>query len=444
MARVARIGMMPGVKYQTVKGTFDRLPEDAAKWRFILETARTVLERFGAGEIHTPVFEEVGVFQKAVGDSSDIVRKEMYTFSDKGERNLCLRPEATASIVRAYLEHGMGSRPTPVKLWTFEPMFRAEKPQKGRQRQFMQLGLEYIGLADAIMDAEIIDAGRAMLEAMGIRDYVIHLGSVGDPEDRVAYNAYLRAKLEPVIGRLSPDSRERLELNPMRIVDSKDENDRALLRELELQPMLSYLGDAARAHFEAVKAYLTEWGVPFFEDASIVRGLDYYRRTAFEFIHNSPELGAQSTILAGGRYDGLVETMGGVPTPGVGWGSGAERLILALEAEGREVTALETPLAYVIPMDEASLAYAQGVAREARAVGRVQVAYKVKGLGKAFADAEKLGARFAVIIGSDERVSGELSLRDLTTREQFKVPRVELNAWLETRRTAANQVATVD
>jgi histidyl-tRNA synthetase len=422
------------MKYQTIKGTFDRLPEDAAKWRFIVETAQRVLERFGAGEIHTPVFEETGVFQKAVGDSSDIVRKEMYTFSDRGERNLCLRPEATAAIVRAFLEHGMGSKPFPVKLWTFEPMFRAEKPQKGRQRQFNQLGLEYIGLADAVLDAEIIDAGRAMLEAMGIRDYVIHLGSVGDPEDRRAYNTYLRDLLSPVLERLSDDSKERLELNPMRILDSKERGDQALLRELEVRPMLEFLGDDARAHFEDVQSYLHEWSVPFVVDSSIVRGLDYYRRTAFEFIHNSPELGAQSTILAGGRYDGLAETLGGTHTPGVGWGSGAERLILALEAEHQTVPSLEKPLVYVIPLDEESLSYAHGVAREARGVGGALAAYRVKGLGKAFADAEKHGSRFAVIIGSDERVSGELSLRDLTTREQLKVPRAELKAWLETQR----------
>jgi histidyl-tRNA synthetase len=422
------------MKYQTIKGTFDRLPDEAPQWRFVLETAQRVLERFGAREIHTPVFEDVGLFQKAVGDSSDIVRKEMYTFSDRGERNLCLRPEATAGIVRAYLEHGMGSLPSPVKLWTFEPMFRAEKPQKGRQRQFHQLGLEYIGLADAVIDAEIVDAGRAMLEALGIRDYEIRLGSVGDPEDRQAYNAYLRATLKPVLERLSDDSKERLALNPMRILDSKDKGDQALLRDLEVKPMLEYLNDDARKHFEAVQAFLREWGVPFTVDSSIVRGLDYYRRTAFEFIYRSPALGAQSTILAGGRYDGLAETLGGAHTPGVGWGSGVERLILALEAEEQTVPGLESPLVYVVPMDEENVAYAHSVARDVRAVGGALAAYRVKGLGKAFGDAEKTGSRYAVVIGSEERESGVLSVRDLKTREQEKVPRAELNAWLEARR----------
>ncbi len=421
------------MKYQTIKGTFDRLPDDAAKWRFIQSTAQRVLERFGAGEIHTPVFEDIGVFQKAVGDSSDIVRKEMYAFSDRGERNLCLRPEGTAGIMRAYLEHGMGSRPSPVKLWTFEPMFRAEKPQKGRQRQFYQIGLEYIGLADAVLDAEIIDAGRVMLEAMGLRDYVIHLGSVGDPEDRKAYNTYLRNLLSPTLERLSKDSKERLELNPMRILDSKDKNDQVLLRELEVKPMLEFLGAEARAHFESVQAFLSDWGVPFVVDSSIVRGLDYYRRTAFEFIHNSPALGAQSTILAGGRYDGLAEILGGPHTPGVGWGSGAERLILAMEAEGVTVPGLEKPLVYVVPLDEDSLLYAHEVARAIRGVGGALAAYKVKSMGKALGDAEKSGARFAVVIGGNERETGVLSVRELTTRTQEGLRLEDLLAWLGNR-----------
>lgn len=425
--------MMRRVKFRTVKGTFDRLPEDATKWRFILETARTVLERFGAGEIHTPVFEEVGVFQKAVGDSSDIVRKEMYTFTDRGGRNLCLRPEATAGIIRAYLEHGMGSRPTPVKLWTFEPMFRGEKPQRGRERQFHQVGLEIIGLADAIADAECIDAGVQLLSALGIKDYVVHLGSVGDSDDRAAYNAYLRETLEPVGARLSHDSVERLELNPMRILDSKERTDQELLRELGVKAMLEFLGADAAAHFLELQRILTMWDVPFTVDSSIVRGLDYYRRTAFEFVHSSPSISGCSTILAGGRYDGLVEMMGGQPTPGVGWGCGAERLILAMEAEQIAPPALEQALVYVVPLDNDSLIYAQSVARALRGVGIALAAYKVKGMGKALADAEKAGARYAVIVGSNERETGVLSVRILETRVSENVRLEDLPAWLEQR-----------
>ncbi len=403
------------MKFQTIKGTFDRLPADSSQWRFIQETARTVLERFGAGEIHTPVFEDVGVFLKAVGDSSDIVRKEMYTFTDRGGRNLCLRPEATAGMVRAYLEHGFGSKPTPVKFWTFEPMFRGEKPQKGRERQFHQVGFEILGLADALADAEIIDAGVQLLSSLGIKDYVIHLGSVGDPEDRATYNQYLRDTLSPVLEQLSQDSRERLVLNPMRILDSKDKADQALLLELQVKPMLEFLGVAAREHFEAVQKCLIAWEIPFVVDSSIVRGLDYYRRTAFEFIHNDPSMAGCSTILAGGRYDGLAEILGGQHTPGVGWGCGVERVILAMEAEQIAVPDLEKPLVYVIPLDEDSILYAQNVARAVRSIGQALCAYKPKKLGKALDEANKNGAKFLVFIGDRERDFNKVTFRIMAT-----------------------------
>jgi histidyl-tRNA synthetase len=417
------------VKYQTIKGTKDRLPSDAPAWRFITETARVVLERFGAGEIHTPIFEDTGVFHKAVGESSDIVRKEMYSFTDKGDRHLTLRPEATAPMVRAFLEHGFSSKPSPTKFWTFEPMFRAEKPQRGRERQFHQLGLEIIGLADAFTDAECIDAGWSLFTALGLENYQIHLGSVGDPEDRLEFNAYLRAKLSPVLHKLSEDSKERLELNPMRILDSKDKHDQALLRELAIKPMLEFLGVAAKEHFAGVQHYLREWEIPFVIDSSIVRGLDYYRRTAFEFIHNDEAMRGCSTILAGGRYDGLAEMLGGQHTPGIGWGSGVERIILALEAEGIPIPESIKPLAYVIPLEPETLALAGKVARVVRNVGQALVGYKIKGLGKALADAEKFGARYAILLGETERASNSVSLRDLKTREQVSVTIHDLETW---------------
>ena len=421
---------MHGVKYQTIKGTKDRLPSDAPVWRFILETARVVLERFGAGEIHTPVFEDTGVFHKAVGESSDIVRKEMYNFTDKGERNLTLRPEATAPMIRAYLEHGFSSKPSPTKFWTFEPMFRAEKPQRGRERQFHQLGFEIIGLVDPLADAESIDAGWSMLKALGIENYAIHLGNVGDPEDRLEFNAYLRDKLSPALNKLSSDSQERLQLNPMRILDSKDKNDQALLKEFEIKPMLEFLGTAAKEHFDGLQHYLREWGIPFLIDPSIVRGLDYYRRTAFEFIHNDESMRGCSTILAGGRYDGLAEMLGGQHTPGIGWGSGVERIILAIQAEGIPVLQAMQPLAYIVPLETESLAMSGNVARIVRNVGQALVGYKVKGLGKALNDAEKYGSRYAILVGETERASGVLSVRDMKTRGQVSVPIHDLEAWL--------------
>jgi histidyl-tRNA synthetase len=421
------------MKYQTIKGTFDRLPEDAPKWNFVLEHARQVLERFGAGEIHTPVFEDVGVISKPVGESSDIVRKEMYSFTDRGGRNLVLRPEATAPMIRAYLEHGMGSRPTPVKFWTFEPMFRGEKPQRGRERQFHQVGFEIIGLSDPITDAETIDAGYQIFESLGIKDYVIHLGSVGDPEDRAEFNAYLRQTLSPVVDKLSRDSQERLELNPMRILDSKAPVDQEILHELQVKPMLEFLGDAAREHFAGVQDHLKVWGVPFVVDSSIVRGLDYYRRTAYEFIHNDSSMAGCSTILAGGRYDGLAEILGGSHTPGIGFGMGCERVLLALEAEGIEIPKPEGLLAYVIPLEENLISFAHGVARDIRSVGKAQAAYKAKGMGKALADAEKLGARYAVVIGGNEHESGVLSVRHLESRSQQAIAKSVLPEWLRSQ-----------
>jgi histidyl-tRNA synthetase len=421
------------MKYQTIKGTFDRLPEDAPKWDFVLQHSRRVLERFGAGEIHTPAFEDVGVISKPVGESSDIVRKEMYSFTDRGGRNLVLRPEATAPMIRAYLEHGMGSRPTPVKFWTFEPMFRGEKPQRGRERQFHQVGFEIIGLADPITDAETIDAGYQIFVSLGIKDYVIHLGSVGDPEDRQEFNAYLRQTLSPVVARLSKDSQERLELNPMRILDSKAPVDQEILHELQVKPMLEFLGVAAREHFAGVQDHLKAWGVPFVVDSSIVRGLDYYRRTAYEFIHNDPSMAGCSTILAGGRYDGLAEILGGPHTPGIGFGMGCERVLLALEAEGIEIPKPEGLLAYVIPLEENLISFAHSVARDIRSVGQAQAAYKVKGMGKALADAEKLGARYAIVIGGNEHESGVLSVRHLESRSQQAIPKSELPEWLRSQ-----------
>lgn len=414
------------MRYQTIKGTNDRLPDDMPRWNFVLETARRVFERYGAQEIHTPIFEDTGVFKKAVGESSDIVRKEMYSLSDRGERELTLRPEATAPMVRAYLQHGFASRPTPTKFWTFEPMFRAENVQKGRERQFHQLGLEIIGLSDPVVDAESIDVGYTVLRELGLEKFQVRLGSIGDTSDRQEYVAYLRRVLSPVRERLSQDSQERLELNPMRILDSKDRRDQALLNDLELKPMLEFLGSDARAHFEAVQGFLREWDVPFKVDSSIVRGLDYYNRTAYEFVHD--ELGL--TILAGGRYDGLTEILGGQPTPGIGWGCGVERVLLALEAEGIHVPRPERVLAYIVPLEPESLVLATRVARDVRRVGKALSAYRIKALGKALGDAEKYGAKFAVLIGEDERASGTASVKNLETRTQETVPLSGLNTFL--------------
>jgi histidyl-tRNA synthetase len=413
------------VKYQTIKGTNDRLPDDAPRWNHVLLTAQRVLERYGAGEIHTPVFEDTGVFKKAVGEGSDIVRKEMYTLTDRGERELTLRPEATAPMVRAYLQHGFASRPTPTKFWTFEPMFRAENVQKGRERQFHQLGLEVIGLGDPVVDAESIDVGYTILKELGLKKFTVRLGSVGDTSDRQEYVAYIKSVLSPVRDRLSEDSQERLDLNPMRILDSKDRKDQALLRELEVKPMLEFLGADARAHFEAVQGFLRDWDVPFVVDSSIVRGLDYYNRTAYEFAHD--DLGL--TILAGGRYDGLAEILGGQATPGIGWGCGVERVLMALEAEKIVVPEPDGVLAYVLPLDD-SQAFHQAfkITRELRKIGKILCSYRYWPLSlrtKGIAVAKKSKPRFLVIVNPEEIAKGFVTVEDLSMEPKYSAQYLE-------------------
>ena len=291
------------MKLQTARGTFDILPEDQPRYRTLYRAAERVLSSAGVREISTPIFETTDVFTKSVGESSDlVVQKEMYTF-EKGERSLTLRPEFTAGVLRAYTQHGLSSRRSPVKLWSKGPVFRAERPQRGRFHQFHQVNCEFLGLDTPLIDAEAIALLYATLRECGLQELRVKLGSVGDPEDRERYNDYLRDELNAA--DLSETSRERLRLNPMRILDSKDENDQTIIQDLK-RP-LDFLNEDAKAHFGAVKRYLGAWDIPFDVDDSIVRGLDYYRRTAFEVHHG--RIGAQSALCGGGRYDGLVESM---------------------------------------------------------------------------------------------------------------------------------------
>ncbi|MCD0175406.1 histidine--tRNA ligase, partial [Deinococcus sp. 14RED07] len=297
------------------KGTEDHLPAGSPKLTldvsaqahgWVVETARRVLERAGAQRIDTPLFEEADLVKRGVGGSTDIVRKEMFTvyyFGDHG--GYILRPEGTASIVRAFLQNGLKQLPSPLKLWTHGPMFRAERQQRGRLRQFHQVDYEVLGGSDALVDAEAIALMVGVVRELGLTGVRVKLGSIGDPEDREAYNAYLRDLFTPHLERLSDDSRDRLTRNPMRILDSKSEDDQTLIAQLNVKPMLDFLGEDARANFDAVQGYLRDWGVEFDVDPSIVRGLDYYRRTAWELHHEG--VGAKSALGGGGRYDGLAE-----------------------------------------------------------------------------------------------------------------------------------------
>ena len=417
---------------KAVRGTRDLFGETLLYKRWIEDAARRVLEAAGALEIETPILEEAPVFERGVGETSDIVQKEMYAFTDRGGRRLVLRPEGTAGVMRAFLEHGMKVWPAPVKLFYRGPMFRAERPQKGRYRQFYQVGFEAVGLSEPAVDAEAIALLLDLLKALGLKDWTLKLGTVGDPTDRARYNAYLREALAPYREALSEDSKARLLRNPLRILDSKDERDREVLAEAGIRPLLDFLSPEARAHYEAVKGLLDALGIAFEEDPNLVRGLDYYARTAFEVHHR--RLGAQAALGGGGRYDGLTALLGGPSLPGVGWAVGTDRLILALEAEGIPAPPPPGLDLFLVPLDEAAVAEALALAEALRPGHRVELAYQPRRPGKGIKEAEKRGARFVGFLGEGERARGTISIKRLATGEQTELPREALKGWLEAER----------
>ena len=391
-----------------------------------------MLSSSGAQAVHTPIFEYAEVLQKGVGVTSDIVvKKEMYTFEDRGGRVLGLRPEPTASIVRSYNEHGMKVWPQPVRLFTWGPIFRAERHQRGRYKQFHQVDYEALGSADPLVDAESIALMVQIYEALGLKELEVRLGSVGDPEDRLRYNAYLRELLRPHAETLSEDSRVRLEANPMRILDSKSEGDQNILQELKVRPMLGFLGEESRGFHEAIVRYLEALGVPFSIDPSIVRGLDYYVRTAWEVHHSG--IGAKSALGGGGRYDGLSEMLGGPRVPGVGFGIGVERVAIAMEEEGVEITDDSSPDLYLVPLDEAAKVEALRLAQRLRPQFRVEIGYTVRKVRKALEDATKKGARYAGLLGEGERAKQAVALKNLRDGQQSEVFWDDVARWLGER-----------
>jgi histidyl-tRNA synthetase len=406
------------MKLRAVKGTSDRLPHHQPRWHHLLQRAATHFARAGVEEIATPIFEFAEVFERSVGESADlVVQKEMYTFDDRGGRRLTLRPEFTAGTLRAFVEHGMHTKPSPVKLWSHGPAFRAENVQRGRYRQFHQINLEVIGSGGAIADAEAIALFADLLVGLGLRGVTVALGSVGDPEDRLAYNAYLRDALAPQAEHLSETSRERLRLNPMRVLDAKDAGDQALIAPLK-RP-LDFLNPDARSHFDAVTQALADWGVGYRIDPGIVRGLDYYRRTAFE-IH-AEGIGAQSALGGGGRYDGLIAQLGGPDLPGIGWALGMERVLDAMAQAGIDGAPIDPPLLYLIPMDDRAVAEMAGLARQLRGQARVEHGYLKRNAGKGLRDADRLGATFAGLYGEREREAGVVQLKHLASGEERRV-----------------------
>ena len=397
---------------QPPRGTRDLIGEEQRRHAHVAATARRVAATYGFDEWSTPIFEDTRVFSRSLGETSDVVSKEMYSFPDRGGEALTLRPEGTAGVCRALVSNGL-TQSLPQKVFYAGPMFRYERPQKGRYRQFHQIGAELIGAAEPLADAEAIALARDVLSGLGLADRVVlELNTLGDAESRAAWREALVGFLRGGRDALSPESRLRLARNPLRILDSKSPEDQALL---EGAPMIdAYLSEPARAFWDGLRRALDGFGVAFRENPRIVRGLDYYSHTAFEFTTDA--LGAQGTVIAGGRYDGLVAEMGGPPTPAIGWAGGIERLAMLLA----EPPAAEAPVA-VVPIGEAAQAQAVKVLQSLRAAGiRAEAAYRGNAK-RHFERANRIGAAMAVILGDDEVARGTVQLKDLASGAQSEV-----------------------
>ena len=406
---------------QPPRGTHDLIGEDQRRHTCVVDTARRIAATYGFDEWSTPIFEDTRVFSRTLGDTSDVVTKEMYTFDDRGSDSITLRPEGTAGVCRALVTNGL-TQSLPQKVFYAGPMFRYERPQKGRYRQFHQIGIELIGPSEPLADAEVIACGWAILQGLGVAgETVLEINTLGDKESRAAYRDALVAYFVQHQAALSQDSVERLDRNPLRILDSKDEGDRRVVANAPV--IAGHLTEAAAAFYAGVRTWLDRFGVPYRENPRIVRGLDYYGHTAFEFV--TSKLGAQGTVMGGGRYDGLVQEMGGPPTPAVGWAAGIERLAMLLD-DPPTVTA---PVA-VVPIGEAAEPAALGILQSLRAAGvRAEMAYRGN-LRRRMERANRIGARAAVILGEDDLAQGVAQVKDLATGAQEAVALTDIAARL--------------
>jgi histidyl-tRNA synthetase len=433
---------------KAIRGTRDLLPPDTDLWNRVDAKVRDVFARYNFHEIRTPIFEDTQLFSRSVGEETDIVTKEMFTWQDRSPlgpvlgkfqkeqerftgKSLTLRPENTAGVVRAYIEHQLDKRGTLQKLYYIGPQFRRERPQKGRYRQFYQIGAEIIGPPSAgsespARDAEVLEMLATLLDELGLRGWTLQLNSVGCAADRARYNQALREALQPVVATMCADCQRRAETNPLRVLDCKVPADQPIIERL---PKISeYLDDACRENFVAVRAMLDAVGVPYTINERMVRGLDYYTRTTFEFTHG--DLGAQSAVLGGGRYDGLSESLDGPKAPGIGFAIGEDRLILALQAEG--VTADTKLDAYIAPLGAGMNSHALNLARQLRRAGvTADIGDESFRLKKSFEFAEKAGAKYIVIVGENEVAGGQFAVKELATGKQEQVPRADLAAYLQ-------------
>jgi histidyl-tRNA synthetase len=426
-------------QFRAIKGTRDILPPDSALWNWFEQTARNTFESYNFREIRLPIFEETELFARSVGADTDIVSKEMFTFNighdaeskEEPSQTYSLRPEATASVVRSYIEHRMQTFPGNLKLYYVGPMFRRERPQKGRYRQFYQIGAEVLGQSDAAaIDAEVIEMLMTFFKRADLTRTTLYINSIGDKNCRPQYVEKLREELRKVADRIGPDSQRRIETNPLRVLDSKLPEEQAIIGKL---PRISdHLCDECREHFAKLKEELRLRGIAYEENWRLVRGLDYYTRTTFEVIAEG--LGSQNAVCGGGRYDGLVELLGGPPTKGIGFAIGTDRAILSLQESGK-LPSLPALAVFVAWMGQAAYLTAVNIAQKLREAGlAVELPPEEMKFKRSLALADKLGARYALIIGEDEVNSGTFTLKRLADSDQKKLSKFDLLEYLESER----------
>ena len=410
--------VFPTTLIKAVKGTRDLLPPHTEVWNHVETVAREVFRTYNYHEVRTPILEETQLFARGVGEDTDIVTKEMYTFTDRDETSLTLRPENTASVIRAYIEHRLDQRRGVQKLYYIGPMFRRERPQKGRYRQFFQIGAEAIGSESPVVDAEVIEMVMEVLDRAGLKGAKLLLNSVGDPNCRPQYVERLREELKSVAPRMCGDCQRRADTNPLRVLDCKVEADQPIIE--RLPSIIDYLCDACRAHFDAVKQYLEDRGMEYEVRPRMVRGLDYYMRTTFEVVHGA--LGAQNSVLGGGRYDGLAESLGSkIHSPGIGFSIGEDRLVMSVEEDWKPIS-LDL---FIAAMGEPAVRHAAVLAADFRRTG-LSVDLAEGKLKRTMELANKLGARFTLIIGESEMAAGRYALKDMSTGDQHNLTRDEI------------------
>ncbi|MBC5637614.1 histidine--tRNA ligase [Ornithinibacillus sp. BX22] len=404
------------------RGTVDVLPKDAKKWQFVENKIKGICDKYHYEEIRTPVFEHTEVFSRGVGDSTDIVQKEMYTFEDRGGRSLTLRPEGTAAVTRAFVQNKLyGEANQPVKLYYFMQMFRYERPQAGRMRQLNQFGVEVLGSADPAVDAEVIDLAMTVYRSLGLTSLKLVINSLGDVESRKRHRDALIKHFTPYKEELCEDCQSRLEQNPMRILDCKVDRDHPSMK--TAPSILDYLNEDSVEYFEKVKKYLELMGIEYEVDPNLVRGLDYYNHTAFEIMSEAEGFGAITTLAGGGRYNGLVEQLGGPATPGIGFGMGIERLLMALEAENVEIPLEEALDCFIVSMGEEPKSEVVRITHELRQYGiQVDQDYQGRKIKAQFKAADRYKAKYVLVLGEEELEKNVINVKEMATGEQVEIP----------------------